>query len=42
MYSGIKKNPDHPIKFTENLNMTCKAIVIIPTDAVLCLCSQFL
>ena len=37
-YSGGKKNPDLPIKSTENLNMTCrhcKRLVITPTDVVL-------
>ena len=39
-YSGGKKNPDLPIKSTENLNMTCrncKRLVTIPNDVVLCL-----
>ena len=42
-YSGGKKNPDLPIKSTENLNMTCghcKRLVTTPTDVVLCLYSQ--
>ena len=40
MYSGGKKNPDLPIKSTENLNMTCrhcKRLVTTPTDVVLCI-----
>ena len=43
MYSGGKKNPDLPIKSTENLNMTCRhcvRLVTTPTDVVLCLYSQ--
>ena len=43
MYSGGKKNPDLPIKSTENLNMTCrhcKRLVTTPTDVVLRLYSQ--
>ena len=43
IYSGGKKNPDLPIKSTENINMTCrhcKHLVTTPTDAVLCLYSQ--
>ena len=43
IYSDGKKNPDLPIKFTENLNMTCrhcKRLVTTPTDVVLCLYSQ--
>ena len=39
-YSGGTKNPDLPIKSTENLNMTCrrcKRLVTSPTDVVLCL-----
>ena len=42
-YSGGKKNPDLPIKSTENLNMTCrhcKRLVTTPTDVVLCVYSQ--
>ena len=42
-YSGGKKNPDLPIKSTENLNMTCRhcnRLVTTPTDVVLCLYSQ--
>ena len=42
IYSGGKKNPDLPIKSTENLNMTCrhcKRLVTTPTDVVLCLYS---
>ena len=42
-YSGGKKNPDLPIKSTENLNMTCrhcKRLVTTPTDVVLCLYCQ--
>ena len=40
IYNGAKKNPDLPIKSTENLNMTCrhcKRLVTTPTDVVLCL-----
>ena len=43
IYSGGKKNPDLPIKFTENLNMTCrhcKRLVTTPTEVVLRLYSQ--
>ena len=43
MYSGGKKNPDLPIKSTENLYMTCrpcKRLVTTPTDVVLCLYSE--
>ena len=43
LYSGGKKNPDLPIKSTENFNMTCrhcKRLVTTPTDVVLCLCCQ--
>ena len=43
MYSGGKKNPDLPIKSTENVNMTCrhcKRLVTTPIDVVLCLYSQ--
>ena len=42
-YSGGKKNPDLPIKSTENLNMTCrhcKRLVTAPTDVALGLYSQ--
>ena len=42
-YSGGKKNPELPIKSTENLNMTCrhcKRLVTTPTDVVLCVYSQ--
>ena len=41
-YSGGKKNPDLPIKSTENLKTTCrhcKRLVITSTDVVLCLYS---
>ena len=43
MYSDGKKNPDLPIKSTENLNMTCrqcKRLVTTPTDVELCLYNQ--
>ena len=43
MYSGGKKNPDLPIKSTENLNMIsrhCKRLGTTPTNVVLCLYSQ--
>ena len=42
-YSGGKKNPDLPIKSTENLNLTCrhcKRLVTTPTDVVWWLYSQ--
>ena len=45
MYSGGKKNPDLPIKSTENLYMTCrpcKRLVTTPTDVVLCLYSELM
>ena len=41
IYSGGKKNPDFPIKSTENMTCRhCKRLVTTPTDVVLCLYSQ--
>ena len=34
MYSGGKKNPDLPIKSTENLNMTCRHCKCLLTTRV--------
>ena len=37
MYSGGKKNPDLPIKSTENLNMTCRhGKRLVTTPLMLC------
>ena len=43
-YSGGKKNPDLPIKTTENLNMTCrhcKRLVITPPPPLMMLCCVY-